>query len=290
MIENKSTRVFYAINYVLVTLIVLTMLLPLLNIVATSFSSERAIMSNEVGIWPVEFTTYTYSQVVKRTPIMRAMSNTVLLTVVGTAICMFMTICGAYALSKKRLAGRNFFLMLITFTMLVNAGIIPNFLLIKDLGLMNTYWAIWLPGAISTYNLIVMKTFFASIPDSLEESAFIDGANDLVIMLRVILPLSLPSIATITLFYAVGYWNSYFNVMMYVNDSGKKVLQQVLRDLVNSSGTTDQLMDSADQAQTIATESIKAVSIVIATLPIMCVYPFLQKYFVRGVMIGAIKG
>ena len=138
--------------------------------------------------------------------------------------------------------------------------------------------------------MIVMKTFFSAIPESLEESAFIDGANDLVIMVRVILPLSMPAIATITLFYAVGYWNSYFNVMMYVNSSSLKVLQQVLRDLVNSSGTTDQLMDSADQAQTIATESIKAVAIVIATLPIMCVYPFLQKYFVRGVMIGAIKG
>ncbi len=290
MIENSRTKVFYAVNYVLVTLIVLTMLLPLLNIVATSFSSERAIMSNEVGIWPVEFTTYTYGQVVERTPIIRAMKNTVVLTLVGTLICMIMTILGAYALSKKRLVGRNVFLMMITFTMLVNAGIIPNFLLIKDLKLMNTYWAIWLPGAISTYNMIVMKTFFSAIPESLEESAFIDGANDLVIMVRVILPLSMPAIATITLFYAVGYWNSYFNVMMYVNSSSLKVLQQVLRDLVNSSGTTDQLMDSADQAQTIATESIKAVAIVIATLPIMCVYPFLQKYFVRGVMIGAIKG
>ena len=138
--------------------------------------------------------------------------------------------------------------------------------------------------------MIVMKTFFSAIPESLEESAFIDGANDLVIMVRVILPLSMPAIATITLFYAVGYWNSYFNVMMYVNSSSLKVLQQVLRDLVNSSGTTDQLMDSADQAQTIATESIKAVAIVIATQRSTVVYPFLQKYFVRGVMIGAIKG
>ena len=293
MIENKKTRVFYVINYILVTLIVATMLFPLLNIIATSFSSERAIMANEVSVFPVEFTANTYLQVVRRTQIFRAMKNTVVLTVVGTVINMFMTICGAYALSKQRLAGRNVILMLITFTMLFNAGLIPNFILIKNLGLMNTYWAIWLPGAISTYNMIVLKTFFTTIPDSLEESAYIDGANDLRILVSIILPLSLPALATITLFYAVGLWNSYFSLILYVNVSSKKVLQQILRDLINASGASDQLQmaDSTDAImQPIATESIKAVAIIIATLPIMCVYPFLQKYFTKGVMIGAIKG
>ena len=292
MIESRKTKVFYAINYVLVTLIVLTMLFPLLNIVATSFSSERAIISNEVSAWPVEFTTNTYVQVWKRTQLLRAMKNTVILTVVGTAINMVMTICGAYSLSKPRLTGRNVFLFLITLTMLFGAGLIPNFMLIKDLGLMNTYWAIWLPGAVSTYNMIVMKTFFSGIPASMEESAYIDGANDLRILWSIILPLSLPSIATITLFYAVGHWNSYFSLILYVTSSSKKVLQQILRDLINSSSATEQLQmtDSSDMMQPIAGEAIKAVAIVIATLPIMCFYPFLQKYFTKGVMIGAIKG
>lgn len=293
MIENKKTRVFYAINYILVTLVVMTMLFPLLNIIAMSFSSERAIMSNEVNIFPVEFTANTYVQVVKRTQIFRAMKNTVILTIVGTAINMFMTVCGAYALSKQRLAGRKAILMLITFTMLFGAGLIPNFILIKNLGLMNTYWALWLPGAISTYNMFVMKTFFSGIPASLEESAYIDGANDIRILISIILPLSLPALATITLFYAVGWWNAYFSLILYVNVSSKKALQQILHDLINASGVVDQLQmaDSNDAImQPIATESIKAVAIIIATMPIMCVYPFLQKYFTKGVLIGAIKG
>lgn len=292
MIESKKTKVFYGVNYVLVTLVVLTMLFPLLNIIATSFSSESAIITNRVTIWPVEFTTKTYRQVVERTQIFNAMKNTVVLTLVGTVINMLCTICGAYSLSKQRLAGRNVILFFITLTMMFNAGMIPNFLLIKDLGLMNSYWAIWLSGAISTYNMIVMKTFFSSIPMSLEESAYIDGANDLRILWSIILPLSLPSIATITLFYAVGHWNSYFNMTLYVTSSSKKVLQQILRDLINSSGTAEQLqrMDSSDYMEPIATESIKSCAIVIATLPIMCFYPFLQKYFTKGVMIGAIKG
>ena len=181
VIQRRGEKVFEAVMYVLVTLVALTMIFPLLNIIALSFSSERAVVSNEVGIWPVEFTTNTYVQVVKTTPIFLAIKNTVVLTVVGTAISMF--------------------------TMIVNAGLIPNFLLVKDLGLMNTYWAIWLPSAISTWNMLVMKTFFSALPDSLEESALIDGANDLRILWSIALPLSIPSIATITLFYAVGFWN-----------------------------------------------------------------------------------
>lgn len=293
VIQGRGEKVFEAVMYMLVTLVALTMIFPLLNIIALSFSSERAVVSNEVGIWPVEFTTNTYVQVVKTTPIFLAIKNTVVLTVVGTAISMFCTICTAYALSKKRLYGRTVFLGVITFTMIVNAGLIPNFLLIKDLGLMNTYWAIWLPSAISTWNMLVMKTFFSALPDSLEESALIDGANDLRILWSIALPLSIPSIATITLFYAVGFWNSYFNVTLYISKSGLKVLQQVLHEVVSKvNDVMNQVqLDSNDaMMQPMASESVQGAAIVIATLPIMCVYPFLQKYFVKGVMIGAIKG
>ena len=293
VIQGRGEKVFEAVKYVLVTLVALTMIFPLLNIIALSFSSERAVVSNEVGIWPVEFTTNTYVQVVKTTPIFLAIKNTVVLTVVGTAISMFCTICTAYSLSKKRLYGRTVFLGVITFTMIVNAGLIPNFLLIKDLGLMNTYWAIWLPSAISTWNMLVMKTFFSALPDSLEESALIDGANDLRILWSIALPLSIPSIATITLFYAVGFWNSYFNVTLYISKSGLKVLQQVLHEVVskvNDVMNQAQLDSNDAMMQPMASESVQGAAIVIATLPIMCVYPFLQKYFVKGVMIGAIKG
>ena len=293
VIQGRGEKVFEAVMYVLVTLVALTMIFPLLNIIALSFSSERAVVSNEVGIWPVEFTTNTYVQVVKTTPIFLAIKNTVVLTVVGTAISMFCTICTAYSLSKKRLYGRTVFLGVITFTMIVNAGLIPNFLLIKDLGLMNTYWAIWLPSAISTWNMLVMKTFFSALPDSLEESALIDGANDLRILWSIALPLSVPSIATITLFYAVGFWNSYFNVTLYISKSGLKVLQQVLHEVVskvNDVMNQAQLDSNDAMMQPMASESVQGAAIVIATLPIMCVYPFLQKYFVKGVMIGAIKG
>ena len=293
IIATRGEKVFYAINYIIVTLVTLTMVLPLLNIIATSLSSERAIISDQVGLWPVEFTTYTYEQVIKVTPIVSAMKNTIYLTVVGTAISMFCTTCTAYALSKKRLKGRSIFLGAITFTMIISAGMIPNFILIKNMGLMNTYWAIWLPSAISTYNMIVLKTFFSALPDSLEESALIDGANDLVIFFKIALPLSLPSLATITLFTAVSYWNTYMAVILYVSKSSMKVLQQVLHDLLDTVGNFNNqvTLDSADvEQQTMATESIRSAAIVIATLPIMCVYPFLQKHFTKGVMIGAIKG
>ena len=291
-LENSTHPMFIYINYMLVTLIMLSMLFPLLNIVSTSLSSERAVVSDEVSIYPVEFTANTYQQVMKTTPMFLAMKNTLLLTVVGTTISMFTTICTAYALSKKRLYGRNMLLGIITITMIVNAGLIPNFILIRNLGLMNTYWAIWLPGALSTWNMLVMKTFFSALPDSMEESAFIDGANDLRILANIVLPLSLPSVATITLFYAVGYWNSYFNLTLYVSRSSLKVLQQVLRDVISATGALEQqaTLDSADAMQPMATESVKSAAIIIATLPIMLVYPFLQKYFVKGGMIGAIKG
>lgn len=294
MIESRKTRVFYGINYALITLVVLTMVVPLINIIATSFSGERAVLSGEVFLWPVDFTTETYKQVFFNSPLMRGMRNTLTVTFVGTALNMVMTLCAAYPLSKPRLQGRTFFLLMITLTMILNAGIVPNFLLVKDLGLMNSFWAIWLPGVISTYNMIVMKTFLQSLPPSLEESAMIDGANDMTVLIRIILPLSLPSLATITLFYAVGHWNSYFNVMLYISKSNLKTLQLVLRDLINNSSVTDMLLnasrDSSDFQVRVTQESIKAASIVIATLPIMCVYPFLQKYFVKGVMIGSVKG
>jgi putative aldouronate transport system permease protein len=221
------------------------------------------------------------------------MKNTVLLTVVGTALCMISTILCAYALSKKRLMGRSFVMGLIVFTMMFGGGMIPSFLLIRSLGLMDSYWALWLGGLQSTYNMIVLRTFFQTIPDSLEEAAQIDGANDPYILARIVLPLSGAALATITLFYAVGWWNTYFNAMMYITSSPKQTLMVKLRQML------DAMQVLAAQAEggvsegagmtNIAGETFKAATILVSMLPIMCVYPFLQKYFTKGVMIGSVK-
>ena len=294
MARSRGEKIFHAFNYFFISFIVLLCVLPFVNIIALSFSSEHAVASGWVSLFPVEPTLFTYKTVFTASQVVPAMRNTVYVTLVGTAINIFMTILASYSLSKHRLRGRNLLLLIITFTMLFNAGTIPNFILIRQLGLFNTYYALWLPGAISTYNMIVLKTFFQAIPDSLEESASIDGASELRILLQIIIPLSLPSIATITLFYAVGHWNAYYNVMLYINQSAKYTLQRVLRDLINMQSLdairTAANIDSTDMQQPIAAESIKSAAIVIATAPILAVYPFLQKYFVKGVMIGSIKG
>ena len=208
---------------------------------------------------------------------------------VGTAISMFCTICTAYSLSKKRLYGRTVFLGVITFTMIVNAGLIPNFLLVKDLGLMNTYWAIWLPSAISTWNMLVMKTFFSALPDSLEESALIDGANDLRILWSVILPLSLPLLATFTLYYAVERWNEWYLAMLYVKSVQKWPLQNVLRTIINDVNMMATQNIPGQAKPDIQGDSIKMSSIIVAMAPIMCLYPFLQRYFLSGLTLGAVK-
>jgi putative aldouronate transport system permease protein len=296
MKASAGERVFYCFNYVFLSLIALSCLYPFLYIIATSFSSSRAVSSGEVFVWPVEFNLEAYKQLLLDGQIFISMKNTVVLTVAGTALCMLSTIFSAYALSKKRLRGRGFVMGLIVFTMMFGGGMIPNFLLIKNLGLMDSYWALWLSGLQSTYNMIVLRTFFQGIPESLEEAAMIDGAGDPYILFRVVLPLSGAALATITLFYAVGWWNSYFAPMMYISSTVKFPLMVKLKAMLDGAqmltvqaeaglgtgGAAEQIM--------VAVETYKAATILVSVLPIMCVYPFLQKYFVKGVMIGSVKG
>jgi putative aldouronate transport system permease protein len=268
-------------------------LYPFVNIAVISVSSIRAVQAGEVYLWPVEFTIDVYKEVIRDGQIFAAMKNTVILTVVGTALCMASTILSAYALSKKRLMGRGVFMGIIVFTMMFSGGMIPSFLLIRSLGLMNSYWALWLGGLQSSYNMIVLRTFFQGIPDSLEEAAQIDGAGDPYILVRIVLPLSGAALATITLFYAVGWWNTYFSAMMYITTTTKQTLMVKLRQML------DAMQVLASQAQggvsegsgitNIAGETFKAATILVSMLPIMCVYPFLQKYFTKGVMIGSVK-
>ncbi|MEK4330020.1 carbohydrate ABC transporter permease [Paenibacillus sp. FSL R7-0297] len=281
------------LNYLLLGLLSLLTLYPFWYEISASFSSSRAITAGEVYFWPVEFNVQAYRRLLEDGQLLHAMGNTVIVTLVGTALNILMTILAAYPLSRKRLYGRGPILLFITFTMIFISGIIPNFILIKNLGMMDSYLALWLPGLISTYNMFVMKSFMEGLPEEIEESASIDGAGNWRILIQIMLPLCKPIIAALSLFYAVGWWNSYFNVMLYINSSKLQTLmlklyqmiKQVDESLLNSGGGSE-----GATAVILTPEGIKAASVVIAILPILCVYPFLQKHFVKGVLIGSVKG
>lgn len=264
-------------------------LYPFLYVAAASLSSPVFISRGEVGIIPKGFTTQAYKMVAEYPMIWRSYANTILYTIVGTAINLVGTIFAAYPLSRKSFLGRKFWSFFIFFPMLFQAGLIPQFIMVNKLGMLDTIWAIVIPGAISSYYVIVMRTFFDGIPAELEESARIDGASHMVILVRIILPLSLPSLVTVGMFYAVGHWNSFFPAMMYLNDQSKLPLQIMLRNLVIQNQTEIVMQTVSDDRDMIG-ESIKFATIIVATLPILVVYPFIQKYFVKGVMIGSVKG
>ena len=289
MKTSPGEKLFIAFNYLFLSCIAFACLYPFLYIIATSFSSYRAVVSGEVFLWPVEFSLDAYRQLLIDGQIFLAMRNTVLLTLVGTFLNMFTTVLCSYSLSKKRLRGRGIFMALIVFTMMFSGGMIPNFLLIRSLGIMDTYWALWLSGLVSTYNMIVLRTFFQGIPESLEEAAQIDGASDPCILVRIVLPLSGAALATITLFYSVSWWNSYFSPMLYLSTSSKFPLMVRLRSMLDAARNMNVSTEHSDII-TVAQETFRAATILAATLPIICVYPFLQKYFVKGVMIGYVKG
>jgi len=286
---SLGEKIFSVFNYIFIFLFSMACLYPFLYIVANSFSSNRAVVSGEVFLWPVEFNVEAYRQLMIEGQIFGSMWNTVVLTIVGTALNMICTILCSYALSKKRLDGRGIVMGMIVFTMMFSGGMIPGFLLIRNLGLMDTYWALWLSGLQSTYNMVVLRTFFQGIPDSLEEAAQIDGAEDPYILVRIVLPLSGAALATITLFYAVGWWNAYFGPMLYISSPEKYTLMVRLRSMLDAARNLT-IQNEVGEEIAIAQETYRAASIIISTVPIICVYPFLQKYFVKGVLIGSIKG
>lgn len=288
--QQRRINIPRGILYFLLGICAFVTLFPFANVIAVSFSSSRAINAAEVFLWPVEFQTDAYLNLLRDGQLITAMKNTLIITVVGTALNMLFTIMAAYPLSKARLKGRNMMLMAILFTMLFSGGLIPNFLLINSLGLVNTYWALWLPALISAYNMFVMKSFLEGLPVELEESASIDGASEFTILWRIILPLSMPVIAALTLFYSVGWWNSYMNVLIYIRNSGKLSLMVKLYQMI-ALVSPDMLKSGEGVTQTLITpEGIRAAGVVIAIAPILCVYPFLQKYFIKGVLLGSVKG
>lgn len=289
-IHIKKENVFDAFNYIILFLVVYITFYPFWKMLVSSLSDPNAVLLDKVKWIPVDFSLDNYRIVFFNNNILLAGWNTVLYTVTGTAISIILTITTAYPLSRKNFYGKNVYMKLIIFAMLFSGGLIPTFLVVKSLGFYNKIWAIIIPGAISIWNLIVTRTFFVNLPDSLEESATIDGANDIQVLLKIYLPLSMPIIATMTLFYAVGHWNNYFGPLIYLNDKRQYPLQIFLRSiLIASSSEMSQYQMQAEDTAVVST-SIKYTVIMVTTIPILVVYPFLQKYFVKGIMIGAIKG
>lgn len=291
MKTSKGERVFFAVNYVFLALFGISALVPLINILAVSLSDSSAIISGKVSIWPIGWNIEAYRQLIEGTRIIYALKNSIIITVVGVALSMLFTILAAYPLSRNTFYGRRFFTLAIVFTMLFGGGLIPSFLVIKELGLINSYAAIWLPSLVSAFNMMIMRTFFLNIPSELEDAARIDGCGEYRMLLQIFLPLSLPVLATLTLFYSVGYWNQFLTVLLYINDAKKYNLTVLVQNMVASQQLLQQINTfQAEDSVSMTPEAIKAGAVVILLLPLMIVYPFLQKYFVKGALVGAVKG
>ncbi|MGI5892988.1 MAG: carbohydrate ABC transporter permease [Candidatus Merdivicinus sp.] len=287
MKPTKGEKVFNVINILILLLFALICLFPFVHVFAKSISSEASIVAGEVVLWPKDLQLEAYKAVFGNKSMNNSFFFTVYTTVLGTAVNILLTVLAAYPLSKGDLIGKKPLWLMILFTMFFSGGMIPLYLVVNGLHLINTVWALILPGAISTYNMIIMKTFFQNIPDSLEESAMLDGCTEIGVLFRIVLPLSLPVIATLSLFYAVGHWNNFMSSLLYINDTSKFTLQLKLRQLVLQDDVSS-MMEGANAA-TLPRESLKAASIMYATLPILIVYPWLQKYFVKGVLVGSVK-
>lgn len=288
-LTTRGQRVFQVVNAIVLIGVVAITLFPFVNILARSFSEETYIRSGQVSLLPRGFNLTTYKVVMTDPVFWNNYRNTIIYTVVATAISMVLTTCYAYVLSKKHLKGRGLLVGIAMFTMFFNGGLIPNYVLVSGLGLRNTLWAIVLPNAISVFNLLVMKAFFEGLPTELEEAAAVDGLNTYGTLLRIVLPLSKAMIATMILFYAVMFWNSWFQAFLYLDRSDLFPVTVYLRNLIaGSTGGGDQTTPSETALQIGA--NIQAVTIVLTVAPIMTVYPFIQRYFVSGVMLGAVKG
>ncbi|HEY9521983.1 MAG TPA: carbohydrate ABC transporter permease [Thermopolyspora sp.] len=285
---SRGRRVFRAVNGMILTGVVLVTLYPFGNILARSFSGESYIRSGQINLIPRGFNVKTYSYVASDPMFWTNYRNTVVYTVVATLISMVLTTCYAYVLSKKHLRGRRALIGIAIFTMVFSGGLIPNYVLINGLGMTDTIWAIVLPNAISVFNLLIMKAFFENLPNELEEAAAIDGLNTYGILLRIVMPLSKAVIATMTLFYAVSFWNSWFTAFLYMGKSELFPVTVYLRNLI--AGATTATSVGADATDLTVAANIQAVTIVLTVVPILAVYPFVQRYFVSGVMLGAVKG
>lgn len=289
-IKKSPLRIIFEIfNYVLLSIIVIITLYPILFVLAASVSNYTFLAQGKVSIIPMGFQLDAYARILQYPKIWRAYLNTFLYTGIGTAISLLLTAMAAYPISRRPFPGQKLMIMVIVGAMLFNAGMIPVFLVVTKLKMIDTIWSILLPTAVSSFNVVILKNFFEQIPYELEESAQLDGCSHMRILFSIILPLAMPGIATVGLFYAVAQWNSYFPAMLYLRDRNLMPMQIVLRDIVIQNQTNDLSIDMVAGADVVG-EAVKYATIIFATLPIMAVYPFLQKYFVKGIMIGSVKG
>lgn len=289
----QGDKLFYIINNLILFLAFLVVIYPIIYVFSASFSSPGAVISGRVVLWPVDFSLEGYKAVFKNARILSGYANTIFYTAVGTAINIFMSVLCAYPLSRKEMTGRNLLMYMVSFTMIFSGGMLPTYMVIQQIGLLNTRWALLIPGAISAYNVIIMRTYYQSnIPEELYEAAELDGCDHFKYLWQVVIPLSKAITAVMVLYYAVGHWNAYFNAFLYLNDRELYPLQIVLREiLILNSTTADMTLDPtlAAKKQGLA-DLLKYSLIIVSSLPVWCIYPFIQKYFVKGVMIGSVKG
>lgn len=296
LIKGMDDQIVDLATYIISFGALLIVLCPLLFILSASVSEPKLVTMGKVFLLPKEFTLEGYKMILDYRPIWIGYRNTIFYTGIGTAINVFMTVTCAYPLSRKDLAGRNFFIKMFTFTMFFNGGLIPTYLVIKQLNIINTVWAMWLPVAVSVWNIIICRTFFEnSIPYELQEAASSDGCTDIGILLKIILPLSKPILAVLVLFYAVSHWNTYFNALIYLNNENLYPLQLFLRRILIMDQMTEMMGADPELVEQLIRrmelkDSMKFGIIAVSSLPIIAVYPFIQKYFVKGVMVGAVKG
>lgn len=290
MKESKQYKIFKVVNTIIMIIVILVTLYPFWYLVSLSLSSEKYVYAGLASLFPRGFTLKTYQVLLAEKEFWTSYKNTIIYTIVGTLVSLFLSTLLAYPLSKKRLKGRGIILGFVVFTMFFSGGLIPTYLLVNALGMRNTIWGVVLPGAVSTFNVMVMKTFFEGIPTELEEAAEVDGMSTYGILLKIILPLSKPIMYVMALFYAVGVWNNWFGPFIYLDDSSKFPVALYLRNILAGAQQTavSSTSDQSELAQISAT--LKSASVILTSIPIMMVYPFIQKYFVQGVMIGSLKG
>lgn len=291
IIRSRTDALFDTGVYAIMIAFSAIFLYPVLYAISCSFSGAEALLHQEVWLWPVDVTLKSYQMVFEHKYVLSSYGNTILYTVLGTAYSVLLTILGAYPLSRSYLPFRDFFMLIIAFTMLFGGGLIPTFLVVRDLKLINTLWALVFPCAVTPFNLILLRTSMQGIPDAIEESAKIDGANDWIILVRIILPMCMASVMTVVLLYFVAKWNDWFNALIYLNDREKYPLQLILRDILvsNDDKTLNQQM-LREAKNSVSSLGFKCAIMVIAMAPLLVVYPFIQRYFVKGVMVGAVKG
>ncbi|MFK7696571.1 carbohydrate ABC transporter permease [Paenibacillus sp. HJGM_3] len=292
-IRSTGDKVFDAIINAMLAAVVIVVLYPLVFVLSASISDPASVLNGEMWLWPKQISAVGYQKVFENKDLLNSYLNTIVYTVVGTAINLAMTVMAAFPLSQKSFYGRNLFMAIMVFTMFFSGGLIPTYMLVKQLGMLDTMWALIIPGAVSVWNIVIMRTFFqSSIPGEIQEAAAIDGCSDWRTLWQIVLPLSLPILAVMVLFYAVGHWNAYFSALIYLSDREHYPLQLILREILIK-GEMEGMVNVGDasHAKTLMDqEAVKYAVVVVANLPILLLYPFLQKYFVKGIMIGALKG